>query len=55
MKKCVNDEVRRLMEEQFADCTTFEETALLFSDFEKILGELLRARHDDLINDIQEN
>lgn len=55
MKKCVNDETRSLMEEQFAECTTFEEVAFLYSDFERIASELMRAIHGDLIEGIQKN
>lgn len=55
MKKCVNDDTRNLMEEQFADCMTFEDVTLLYSDFERIINELMKARHRDLIEGIQEN
>lgn len=53
MKKCVNDDTRNFMEEQFADCMTFEDVTFLYSDFEKIINELMKARHEDLIEGIQ--
>lgn len=48
----VDDETRSFMEEQFADCTTFEEVAMLYSDFQVILRELMMDKHENLIDDI---
>ena len=55
VKQCVSDETRGFMEEQYAECTTFEDVALLYSDFERISSELMKSRHKDLIEGIKEN
>lgn len=41
MKRCVNDETRAFMEEQFADCMDSEQLADLYADFHCVLKELL--------------
>lgn len=55
LKRYADEETRAFIEEQFAECTTFEEVAFLYSDFERIISELMRAKHGDLVDGIQEN
>lgn len=51
----VRDEVRTCLEEQFADCTSFEEVALLYSDFQVITRKLMYERHKELIEEVEEH
>lgn len=48
MKRCVNDETRAFMEEQFAECLNFEQLADLYADFHCILRELMLDRSNSL-------
>lgn len=53
MRKSVSDETLAYIEEQFADCTSFEEVTFLYSDFERIIGNLMSDRHSDLAEEFQ--
>lgn len=41
MKKCVNDETRSFIEDQFSECLDFEQLADLYADFQCVLREIM--------------
>lgn len=49
----VSNETRTMIEEQFAECNTFEETAVLYSDFNKVIDKALRDKNEFLINELE--
>lgn len=49
----VSDETRTMIEEQFAECNTFKETAVLYSDFNKVIDKALRDKNEFLINELE--
>ena len=51
MKRCVNDETRAFMEEQFADCLDFEQVADLYADFQCVVRELMIHKSKALTED----
>ena len=45
----VSDKIRTMIEEQFKECNTLEETAVLYSDFNKVIDKALRDKNEFLI------
>lgn len=54
MKKCVSDETRAFMEEQFAECLDFEQLADLYADFQCLVRELMLDKNRALTEDLME-
>ena len=48
----VSEEARTMIYEQFAECNTFEETAMLYSEFNKVIDKALRDKNEFLINEL---
>lgn len=48
----VSDEIRILIQEQFAECQNFEDTAVLYSNLNKVIDTELRNMNEILIENL---